>query len=154
MRPGRNRGLWWGALLVNIPWTKAAKAAAGGLLLFVLLITVSRWWGDYKYASETAKLAAIASDVTSSTASSDKKPVKSDSKSAESKTKSDKKYVIVVRDRLNFRYEPNNLSKTHGVLRKDQKMVLIKKENGWYQVEDDKGVRGWVSASPEYTKLQ
>jgi len=139
------------------------KAIAGGLLILFLVITVNRWYGQYKTMSTTnasagttttapAKGEENPAEETKDAANKDstqEAPKESDGTPAESA-----KTVIVLTDGLNFREDPSQDSNVIRGLDKGEKLVLIKKEGSWYQVRDSKKTEGWVSASPNYSKVQ
>lgn len=136
---------------MNTALANVLKGAAGVAVLFVLLTTVSRWWGDYR-ASDAPAGSSVATSTASPEGEGAKEPKTADpgdtEKAPEAKT------VVVLTEGLNFRQEPSRDAKVIRGLAKGEKMTLVKTESGWHQVEDKEGTRGWISANTTYSEVQ
>jgi uncharacterized protein YgiM (DUF1202 family) len=141
---------------------KVLKGIGGGLAILLLVITVARWYGDFRIAatdkvledaaapaqgegSETTDGGSAAEDVTTEPAQTDS--TKTDSKPAT-------KTVIVLTDGLNFRDKPKKGATVIRGLDKGEKLVLIEEADGWYHVKTSDGTEGYISASPSYSKVE
>lgn len=130
--------------------TRAAKAALALAILIVVAFFVFNWYTDYRDAKERRE--APASETTTGSvnatggASGEATPGTPAVKSIGA--------VTVLIDGLNFRTEPNKDSKLIRGLSKGEKLVLIRTEADWHHVQDTQGVRGWISASPQYTEIK
>lgn len=146
---------------MNTTLAKVIKGALGVFVLFFLLVTVNRWWSDYRESRADVGVA-----VTTSTPApqqgkgSEAAPEPADKVSADKddskkpKTEAKTKTVVVLTQGLRFREEPDQESNLIRELDKGDKLVYIKTQGNWYQVQDDEGTRGWVSARTDYTRLQ
>lgn len=132
------------------------KGIAAVLVLITLIFLVSRYWGDYR-----AKSAEIKKGTTTETTPTapvegegdDKKAAPEDSKKEPEDEKPATKMVQVTIDGLNFRKDPSSDSPAIRGLNAGEKLKLLKEQGGWYQVQDDDGVTGWVSSNKQYTKV-
>lgn len=124
---------------------RIVRAAIGVVLLLVLLLVVSRWWGEYKSESAAAARAAEASATAAA---------QGEGSSEGSGTASTGKTVLVLTNGLHFREKPSEDAKEIRTLKKGDKLTYIKKQGNWYQVQDSKKTKGWVSANSSYTKVQ
>jgi uncharacterized protein YgiM (DUF1202 family) len=142
---------------VNTVAIKVLKGAVGVLILVVLLMTVSRWWADYRDSAAESRGSVPATEAAPPQGEGgDSSGSKSDQAEAKSASDAEKpeKVVVVLTDGLNFREQPDSDSNEIRALDKGDKLVYIKKQGNWYQVEDDDGTRGWVSARADYSKVQ
>lgn len=126
---------------MNLSPARIAKGVAGILLLVVLFSVVTRWYGEYRQivgaAGETTVTAPPAGEGATSPT-----PVPSNAKT-----------VVVLTEGLNFRDEASREGNKIRGLKKGERLVLIKTNGGWYQVQDKTGTRGWISASKSYSKV-
>lgn len=129
---------------MNNTFGKVIKAAIGLLVVFILLGLVNRWWGEFR--SESAN--GSGSTTATSTA-----PPQGEGEKPSDSTKSAKRLVVLT-DGLNFRERPSRGGNAIRELDKGETLILIKKEGDWYNVEDSKGVKGWISADSTYTKAK
>jgi uncharacterized protein YgiM (DUF1202 family) len=145
---------------VNEGGLKAIKAIVGGAVLLLLLVTVVRWYGDFRISSTEKVLEETTSTPTgeNTEATNPETPTSEEEVPADTtgdqETPVETKTVVVLTDGLNFRKEPKKGSDVIRGLDKGEKLVLVKSQSGWYQVKDGAGVTGWISASPSYTRLQ
>lgn len=135
---------------MNSVFVKAARAVAGVIVLFLVVAVVSTWWGDYR--DKTAN--GSGSKSATSTAEPGKEEPKNGEGTKPGASKPKPKTIIVLTDGLNFRERPSQGANAIRGLDKGEKLTLIKKEGDWYNVQDAKGIKGWISASPTYTKIQ
>lgn len=116
------------------------KGTLGVIVVVVLLITVSNWWGDYRREAarepETVATGTVESSKTSGAGS------------GASAT------VVVLIDGLNFRKKPAADAATIRGLKKGEKLILVSTEADWYQVKDSKGAVGYVAAKPQYVRVE
>ena len=139
---------------------RAIKAIVGGAVLLLLLVTVVRWYGDYRISSTEKVLEETTSTPGGEDATSGNPEASTGEDQTPADTSGDKatpvetKTVVVLTDGLNFRKEPKKGSEVIRGLDKGEKLVVVKTQDAWYQVKDSEGVSGWISASPSYTKLQ
>jgi uncharacterized protein YgiM (DUF1202 family) len=61
--------------------------------------------------------------------------------------------VIVVVDGVNLRTGPSTTSDIIKALKKDERLTYLALKNGYYQVRDQSGTKGWVSSNRDYTRL-
>ncbi len=133
---------------MNTTIGKVAKAVAGLVLLFILLIVVNRWYGEYK---REAADSAVKVPPTAASQQGSGTPTPTAGKPAKPKVT-----LIVLTDGLNFREQPTRDGNPIRGLSKGEKLALISAsaEPGWYNVQDAKGVKGWISSNSSYTKVQ
>ena len=138
---------------------KAIKAIAGGVVLLLLVVTVARWYGDYRISATDKVLDQVETPPQGEGSEASKpedetekeQPEPSDEKPAETP---EAKTVVVMTDGLNFRENPEKGSDVIRGLDKGEKLVLVEKKGDWYHVKDSDGNEGWISASPSYSKIQ
>ncbi len=132
---------------------KTAKAIAGVVVLAVLFMLILRWYGDYRIAQTEQKstqetTSTAGANDTTETAGSD------DNAEAEKPSAPTGKSVIVLTDGLNFREEAGPSAKVIRGLKKGEKLTLVSEKPDWYEVQASDGVKGWISASPTYSRIQ
>ncbi len=122
------------------------------------MVTVNRWWGDYRDQSAPAKPAAEAQKTASNGEGKAEAPkaAAEQAKPAEPKPETvvKTKVVVVRTDGLNFRKEPAQDATVIRGLDKGEKLTYLKEDGGWFQVQDADGVKGWISSKPQYAELQ
>jgi len=138
---------------VNRTVMMVIRAVLGLIVLFALLYVVTNWWRDYRSAQSSRKAATTTESVSPAAGEegSAQKPAESspaDKSTAQSDT------VVVLVDGLNLRVEPANGAKSVRGLNKGEKLVLLKKDGKWYQVQTAEGDEGWISSSPSYTRVE
>ncbi len=129
------------------------RAAVGLVVLFVLLYTVSNWWTDYRSAG-TGQTGASTTETVSPSDGEGEGASKPAEESPADKTSSQSSTVIVLVDGLNLRVEPKNDAKSIRGLNKNEKLVLLKTDGKWHEVETAEGDKGWISSSPSYTRVE
>jgi uncharacterized protein YgiM (DUF1202 family) len=63
------------------------------------------------------------------------------------------KSVVVLVTGVNLRTGPSTTDDVIRGLKKGEQLAYLSMKNGYYQVRDDAGVKGWVSAKKGYTKI-
>lgn len=116
------------------------KGTLGVIVVVVLVITVSNWWGDYR-----REAAREPGTVATGTVESTKTSGASSGASAT--------VVVVLIDGLNFRKKPASDAATIRGLKKGEKLILVSTAADWYQVKDSKGTVGYVAAKPQYVRV-
>jgi uncharacterized protein YgiM (DUF1202 family) len=137
---------------------KAIKAIVGGVVLLLVLITVARWYGDYRISS-TDNVLEEAAGSAQGEGSAETEPTgetAADAGSTDSGTAAadNQKTVVILIDGLNFREAPKKDGKVIRGLDKGEKLILIEEKAGWYHVKTSKGTEGWITASPSYSEVQ
>ena len=119
---------------------RLVKGILGVIVVVILFITVSNWWGDYK-----REAARQPGKVSTSTVESTKTSGASNASTAS--------VVVVLIDGLNFRKKPAADAATIRGLKKGEKLTLVSTTADWYQVKDSKGTVGYVAAKPQYVRV-
>ena len=119
---------------------RLVKGILGVIVVVILFITVSNWWGDYK-----REAARQPGKVSTSTVESTKTSGASNASTAS--------VVVVLIDGLNFRKKPAADAATIRGLKKSEKLTLVSTTADWYQVKDSKGTVGYVAAKPQYVRV-
>lgn len=123
---------------------KALRAVAGLALLVVLIAVVSGWWKDYREAPSDAQKPSTSSqgsDKPAETSPADKATAETDT-------------LVVLVDGLNLRIAPQSDAKNVRGLNQGEKLVLLKKDGDWYEVETAEGDTGWISSDSSYTRVE
>lgn len=149
------------------PLDKLIKGVAGAIVLVVLFLVLSNWWGQFKTAAEAAKKASTETSSTpapstspqgegtkpaGSTATTEGAPT-GESAPAETASQGGKGTVVVMIEGLNFREKADRGSKAIRALPKGEKVELLDTIDSWYQVKDKNGDIGWISSNPAYAKV-
>jgi uncharacterized protein YgiM (DUF1202 family) len=141
-------------------WIRAAIAVA---LLLIVVIRVNSIYSGYREAAEERQQleSAETSPSVESTASgeatqtaADAQAEESAEESAEEESSGSSRVVIVVQNGLNFRSDAALTSTVLDTLARNTQLELIAEENGWYKVKAPDGTVGYVSASPQYVRVQ
>jgi uncharacterized protein YgiM (DUF1202 family) len=123
---------------------RLVKAVVGLVIVLVLLIMVSNWWGDYKSAaSQLPSKPSTGTVDASGTAGS-----KDGTATGSAKT------GVVLIEGLNFRAKPDATMDSIRGLKKGEKVTIIAIKGDWYQVKDSKGVDGWIAAKSQYVRIE
>jgi len=117
------------------------KGTLGVVVVLVLLVMVSNWWGDYKREAARQPEKTATSTVESTKTSGASKATTAS-------------VVVVLIDGLNFRKKPAADAATIRGLKKGEKLALVSKAADWYQVKDSKGTVGYVAAKPQYVRVE
>lgn len=133
---------------MNTDIMRVAKAIAALVVLFILLSVVMNWYGDYKAAKVEAEQTPTATAPPSGEETKTGEGKKAEPPAEKPKT------VVVLIEGLNMRDKPAADGKRIRGLGKGDKLVLIKTEEDWYQVRASDKKVGWVSANPQYTKIE
>ncbi len=133
------------------------------LVLFLLVLTrVNAIWSDYRTATTDVEPSATTQEATSSVeateasggteGSADEQATEGSAE--ETVTSGQTQVVVVVIPGLNFRSEPKSSSEIMRTLPEGTRLTLLGEQSGWYEVRDEDGVTGWVSASSQYVRLE
>lgn len=141
--------------------SSAAKAAAGVLVLVYLLVRVIGFMGDYREAVSQEPASGIETTETVEATGTAGQGAEEGSASADESLRTSEgedasessQYVVVKIEGLNFRSDASSNSDVIRTLPKGTKLTLLGQRNGWYQVRDEEGVTGWVSASTQYVEV-
>lgn len=117
--------------------SRLIKGFIGVVVVVVLLVLVTNWWGDYRKAASEMPYGPATSTVDSTKTAS-----------------ASQSTVVVLIDGLNFRKKPQTEAESIRGLKKGDKLLLVAKQDDWYQVKDSKGTVGWVAAKPQYVKVE
>jgi uncharacterized protein YgiM (DUF1202 family) len=143
---------------VNPAILRIVKAAVGTIVLIALLVTVNRWWGEYRDQSAPPKPVTKAEEAApkgedkAPASESQEQPTTESNAPAPAPTKT--RIVVVKTDGLNFRKEPARDANVIRGLDKGEKLTYLKEDGGWFQVQDAEGVKGWISSKSQYAELQ
>jgi len=125
------------------------RAVAAVVVLTVLVLTVTRWWREYKDApSSSATTTQSALPPSASNKEGSTTPAQA-SKSGKSTD-----VVVVLINGLNLRKSPDSDAKAIRGLNKGERLTLIKTQGSWYMVKTSEGDEGWTSANPSYSKVE
>ncbi|MDZ4169434.1 MAG: SH3 domain-containing protein [Coriobacteriia bacterium] len=138
---------------------KYAKGIAAAVVLLVLVLTVRGWWSEYRDASSQAAQAgsgAASVDTTAPPPAQEGEDEAGDEAKPKPTTKPEAAAgtVVVLIDGLNFRTKPEADATPIRGLRKGEKLTLLSKRSGWYEVRSSDGSKGWVSSNPNYTEAK
>lgn len=124
---------------MSITTARLIKSVIGLVIVAVLLVIVSNWWGQYRSAASRA-VDANATATVDATATPSSEPTVT--------------VGVVLIEGLNFRKAPDSASATIRGFKKGEKLTIVLKKGDWYKVKDSKGVTGWVTAKPSYVKVE
>lgn len=136
---------------MNTNVAKILRAVVGAVILVVLVLVVNSWWGEYRELSGSGQTAD--SETTATAEVSAPENGEAATETAGQPTEATKSVVVLI-DGLNFREEPSAQANVIRGLAEGEKLVLIATKDGWYQVEDQKGIKGWISDKSSYTKME
>lgn len=124
-----------------------AKGIAGLAVLVIIGMVVWGWLGQYRQAGTEGAVANTTSTA-EPTATAGSGQTASPTPSPAAKT------IVILIEGLNMRKEPSADSARIRGLKKGDRVTLIKTEGSWHQVKDDAGNVGWISANPQYSKVE
>ena len=127
-----------------INWWKLVKAGLGIVVVFLLVMVVFNWYGDFKKAS------VVAASSVSTTSTVDPTATASQIVTGTAGTT----IGLIKIDGVNFRVKPTSSAKLIRALSKGEKVTVLAKEGQWYKVKDKKNKTGWITASTDYVELQ
>lgn len=130
---------------MNTALVRVIKAVAGVIVLVVLLSVVTRWWGEYK-EGETESPPTATSTATSTVAAQSAEASRAAAVKAGMK-------LVVLADGLNMRKNSSREADVVRGLKEGEKLTVLNSKPGWYQVQDAKKKKGWISSSPSYSKV-
>ncbi len=130
------------------PSGKAIRGVAAVIFLFVVLMLVMNYWGDYR---STKRGNGDSQETTSSaeaTGTADDGSGETGGDAAEART------VLVLTDGLKFREKASRDAKMIGQLNEGDRLDYLGTEDGWYKVRAQDGTEGFVSTNDQYSKLE
>lgn|GEM_PF-6692903 len=153
---------------MNITPLNTAKAAAGIVIMAVVLIVVIGWYGDYKIgqaqlkqknaANQTAETGQEDSNTSTDESAQQSNPgdeqPADESADAGDNPSDTGKTVIVLAEGLSLREAAQRNAKVIKRLKKGDELSLISEKSGWYEVDAGGGVKGWVTAGSQYSAIQ
>lgn len=131
---------------------RLVKAVGALVVLGVLLVLVSGFWGQYR--SGRAQPQAESTATIEATSSAEATDAPKGSEAVPASPKSQTKTVIIKIDGLNFREEAKPDGKPIRGLKKGDKLILVEEQGSWYLVKDDDGTQGYISSNPNYTSVE
>lgn len=130
---------------------RIARGIAGVVVLVLIFVLVNGWWRQYRQPeSSEAPSAETTATVEPETEGEKPEGAPEGEKAQEASGSS----VVVLIEGLNFRKEPSREGELIRGLARGTRLVHLTTQDGWHHVKDDKGVEGYVSASPQYTEVQ
>lgn len=132
---------------------RGIRAVGGLIVLGVIVMLLSNWWGDYRSAAGRTSSGETSATVnTTATPSASSVGKTGSGRTFTSATITSGKHVVIVLiEGLNFRIKPEPDATAIRPLKKGESLKVIGQRPGWYRAVDDHEVQGWVSANPAYT---
>lgn len=131
---------------------RIGRGAVGLIVLVVLAMVVSNWWGDFRSSSKTNAEATSTVDATITPSAQEGSGQSAAGSSAEASGATSRTVTVLI-EGLNFRAEPDSTVAVIRGLKKGEKLTLIEKQGDWYHVKTADGKTGWVSANAQYTSV-
>lgn len=124
-----------------------AKGIVGLAVLSIIGMVVWGWLGEYRQTG-TEGVGAETTSSAEATAGAGAEQTASPAPVSSTKT------IVILIEGLNMRKEPATDSPRIRGLKKGDRVTLIKTEGSWHQVKDAAGNTGWISANPQYSKIE
>ncbi len=143
-------------------WRNWARVIGGLILAVVVFSVFMNIMGDYRAAKRKQARTEVSRPETgpaSSVTQTGRPPLNPPTATAGGKgsatpTKpSTDKVVIVLVDGVNLRTAPSTTANVVRALKKNERLGYYLTKNGYYQVQDESGTKGWVSSNKDYTRL-
>ncbi len=144
-------------------WRKWARILAGVVIAVVVFSVFMNILGDYRSAKRVQKKDVSSKTETgpaSSVTKTGRPPLNTATSTAGGKTgktgtlqPSKTKVVLVVVDGVNLRSGPTTTADVIRALKKNERLAYYATKNGYYEVADKSGTKGWVSSNKDYTRL-
>ena len=140
-------------------WRKWVRVIVGVIIAVIVFSVFVNIVGDYQTAKRTQKRTDVSRPDTgpaSSVAPTGRPPANAPTTttgSTASPAASKTKVVLVVVDGVNLRNGPSTTADVIRALKKDERLTYFSTKNGYHQVGDKSGAKGWVSANKDYTRL-
>jgi len=131
---------------------KLVRVILALVALAFLLLTVRGWWTEYESASQGTGSTAVPAETSATPEPTPVTPAPEVTLPQE--PVEDVQVLVVLTDGLNFREGPDNDSIAIRGLDKGEKVTVVKKDDGWYQVTTDQGETGWITDNPSYTRTE
>jgi uncharacterized protein YgiM (DUF1202 family) len=143
-------------------WRKWVRIIVGVIIAVIVFSAFMNIVGDYRTAKRAQEkkpdVSKPATGPASSVTQTGRAPLNSPtgttgaSKGA-TQEPSKTKVVLVVVDGVNMRSGPTTTADVIRALKKNERLAYFVTKNGYYQVRDKAGAKGWVSANRDYTRL-
>ena len=140
-------------------WRKWVRVIVGVIIAVIVFSVFVNIVGDYQTAKRAQKRTDVSQPETgpaSSVTQTGRPPATaptSTTASTGSPAASKTKVVLVVVDGVNLRNGPSTTADVIRALKKNERLTYYAAKNGYYQVGDKSGPKGWVSANKDYTRL-
>lgn len=134
---------------MNSTVVRVLKAIAGVALVLLLLMVISRWWGQYKQERD-----ALPNTPATSTAPPQGEGSKPETPKTTPTSRTKPKTLLVLRPGVHFREEPSVSGNLIRDFKKGEVLTLLKTEGDWYNVKDKSGETGYVTSDSRYTKVR
>jgi len=143
------------------PGPALLKPVIAIIVLFVVLMLVLSYWGEYRSTGDAQGQGETTGTVdatgTAGAEAGDEPTQSGEGESGDSSvpdTTESLGTVVVLIDGLNFRTGPSREADLIQGLDRGTQLTHLGTEDGWYKVRTNDGTEGYVSASPQYTQLQ
>ncbi len=136
-------------------WRTWVRIIVGVIIAVIVFTVFMNIVGDYRAAKRAQERTEVSKPETgpaSSVAPTGRLP-QSPPTSTASPQASKTKVVLVVVDGVNLRNGPSTTADVVRALKKDERLTYFTTKNGYYQVGDKSGAKGWVSSNKDYTRL-
>lgn len=136
---------------------RVLRAAAGVAVLFALLVVVNGWWRDYQRGVDPVDPPSEATQTPDGAAGGEAPaapPAEGETPAEREEPQPSGQEVVVLIDGLNFRKQPSREGELIRGLGRGSRLAHLETADGWHRVRDEDGVEGYVSASPQYTKVE
>lgn len=143
-------------------WRMWARLLIGLIIAVIVFAVFMNILGNYRTAKEVQKRTEVTTVETgpaSSVTKTGRPPLTAPTTTTGNKTTSNTatasktKAVLVVVDGVNLRNGPSTTADIIRALKKNERLRYYQTKNGYYEVQDDGGTRGWVSSNRDYTRL-
>ena len=142
-------------------WRMWARIVVGVIIAAIVFTVFLNILGDYQTAKRQQKLSESSTTDTgpASTVTETGRPPLTTNKSGSSgattgsTTKGTGKVVLVVVSGVNMRNLPSTTGDIIRALKRNERLTYLSTKNGYYEVRDQSGTKGWVSAKRDYTRL-
>lgn len=133
--------------------SKTVKAAAGVIVLVIILVMVLNFLGDFRSAGKSDSEGSKESTASAEGTKTSETPSKEGSEGGSSSAEPSIGTVTVVVDGLNFRVTASRDADLIRGLDAGEKLTLLAEQDGWLKVKDKNGKVGYVSSSTQYTTI-
>lgn len=131
---------------------RIGRGAVGLVVLVVLAMVVSNWWGDFRSSPGSNAETTSTIDATATPSGQEGSGQPGAGSSGEGSGTAPKTVTVLI-EGLNFRAKPDSTVAAIRGLKKGEKLTLIETQGDWYHVKTSDGKTGWVSANSQYTSV-